>query len=45
MTRAKGHGSVGETAAHGDSDRRKVIDPDTRKVIGTVATPRGIRAS
>jgi hypothetical protein len=45
MTRAKGHGSVGEPAAHGDTDRRKVIDLDTRKVIGTVATPRGVLAS
>ncbi len=44
MTTAKSSGSVGDTSKHGDTDRRKVVDPDTRKVIGTVATPRGVSA-
>ena len=44
MTTAKSSGSVGDTDKHGDTDRRKVVDPDTRKVIASVATPRNTSA-
>ena len=44
MSKAKSSGCVGDDK-HGDTDRRKVVDPDTRKVIGTISTPRGVSAS
>lgn len=44
MTTAKSSGSIGDTSKNGPTDSHKVVDSDSRKVVGTIATPRNVRA-